>query len=179
MRDVGAPARRDPSGAKRGSQRGSRVGVLDRPHENKEAVMRGWVACVFIVATASLAAQAPMAKMAISSEEDYSKAMKEVQMRNGALRKSIASSNEADAAAAAARLETIFKDVQAYWEDKKVADAAGYAKNAVAAVQAVSKAVAAHDMAAAGAANTTLGAQCMSCHTAHREKTPDGGFKMK
>jgi cytochrome c556 len=141
--------------------------------------MKGWVACVFIVATASLAAQAPMARMAISSEEDYSKAMKEVGMQNGALRKSIASSSEADAAAAASRLETIFKDVQAYWENKKVTDAAGFAKNAVAAVQAVSKAVAAHDMAAAGAANTTLGAQCMSCHTAHRDKLPDGGFKMK
>jgi hypothetical protein len=77
--------------------------------------MKGWVACAFIVATMSLAAQAQMAKMAISSEEDYSKAMKEVGMQNGVLRKSIASSSEADAAAAASRLETIFKDVQAYW----------------------------------------------------------------
>jgi len=40
--------------------------------------MKGWIACAFIVATASLARQAPMAKMAITGEEDYSKTMKEV-----------------------------------------------------------------------------------------------------
>jgi hypothetical protein len=144
--------------------------------------MKGWVACAFIVATASLAAQAgqaPMTRMAIGSDADYSKAMKEVGTTSAALRKSIATPSEADAAAAAARLETIFKDVQAYWDGKKVDDAAGFAKNAVAAAQAVSKAVAAHDMPAAGAANQTLGAQCMSCHMAHRDRLPDGSFKMK
>jgi len=62
---------------------------------------------------------------------------------------------------------------------KKVEDATTAAKNAVAASQAIAKAVAAHDMAAANTAATTLGAQCMACHTAHREKTPEGTFKMK
>ena len=144
--------------------------------------MKGWVTCAFIVATASLAAQAgqtPTAKMAVASEEDYSKAMKEVGMQSAALRKSIATPSEADAAASATRLETIFKDVQSYWENKKVDDAATFAKNAVAAAQAVSKAVAAHDMTAAGTANQTLGAQCASCHMAHRDRLPDGSFKMK
>ena len=141
--------------------------------------MKWWMACACIVATASLAAQAPMAKMAISSEEDYSKAMKEVGMTNGALRKSLATPSEADAATAAARLETIFKDVQAYWESKKVEDAATFAKNAVAASQAVSKAVAAHDMAAANTAAATLAQQCMGCHKEHREQLPDKSFKMK
>ena len=68
--------------------------------------MKGWVVCALFVATASLAAkagQAPMAKMAIASEEDYSKAMKEVGQQNMALRKSLATPSEADAAAAAAR----------------------------------------------------------------------------
>jgi cytochrome c556 len=60
-----------------------------------------------------------------------------------------------------------------------VEDATTAAKNAVAASQAIAKAVAAHDMATATAASTTLGAQCMACHTAHREKTPEGTFKMK
>jgi hypothetical protein len=145
----------------------------------KEAAMRGWLACTILVATASLAAQTPMARMAISSEEDYSKTMKEVGQQAAALRKSIATPNEEGAAAAAARLETIFKDVQAYWEMKKVDDAATFAKNAVGATQAVQKAVAAHDMAAAGTANQTLASQCMGCHTAHREQQPDKTFKMK
>jgi hypothetical protein len=144
--------------------------------------MKGWVACAFIVATASLAAQAgqaPMAKTAISSDDDYSKVMKEVGAQNGALRKAITSASEADVSASSAKLETLFKDVQAYWEAKKVEDATTAAKNAVAASQAITKAAAAHDMPAATTASQTLAAQCMSCHTAHREKTPEGTFKMK
>ena len=141
--------------------------------------MKGWIAGALFVASATLAAQAPMAKMAISSEDDYSKAMKEVGSQSMTLRKSLASSSEADASASAARLETIFKDVQAYWENKKVEDASTAAKNAVAATQAVTKAVAAHDMAAANAAAQTLNGTCMACHTAHRDRLPDGSFKMK
>src|SRR5439155_7480214 len=105
-----------------------------------------WLACLFVLTAASLAAQAPMAKMAIASTDDYGKAMKQVGTDSAALRKCIATPSEADGAAASARLESTFKDVQAYWEHKKVNDAAGFAKNAVAAVQAVSNALAAHDM---------------------------------
>ena len=142
--------------------------------------MKGWIACAFIVATASLAAQAgQMAKMAITSADDYSTTMKDVNAQNGALRKAITSASEADVTASAAKLETDFKDVQAYWEGKKVDDATTAAKNAVAASQAISKAAAAHDMPAATAASTTLAAQCTACHMAHRDRLPDGSFQMK
>jgi hypothetical protein len=138
--------------------------------------MKGWVTCLFLVATASLAAQAP-AK--ITSEEDYSMTMKEVASNNMKLGKSVASTSEADASAAAARLETLFKNVQAYWDSKKVDDASGFAKNAAAAAHSISTAAAAHDMAAAATAAGTLRAQCASCHMAHREQQPDKTFKMK
>jgi len=141
--------------------------------------MTRWIGCFLMLAAASLAAQAPMAKMAIASTDDYSKAMKQVGTDSAALRKSIATPSEADAAAATARLESAFKDVQGYWEHKKVDDAAGFAKNAVAAVQAVSNALAAHDMDAAAAANQTLAGTCTACHAAHRDRLPDGSFKMK
>ena len=124
-------------------------------------------------------AQAPMAKMAIMSEADYSAVMKEVGSTNGLLGKAITSAAAADAAKASARLEVLFKDVQAYWSGKKVDDATTAASNAVAAAGAVSKAVAANDMTAAGEARTKLASQCMASHTAHREKLPEGGFKMK
>ena len=141
--------------------------------------MKSWIACAFLVATASLAAQAQMAKMAIMSEEDYSKTMKQVAQQNMALGKSVASTSEADVAAASARLEALFKDVQAYWENKKVEDASTFAKNAVAAAHSISTAAAARDMDAAGTAAATLRAQCASCHMAHREQLPDKTFKMK
>jgi hypothetical protein len=141
--------------------------------------MKGWIACAFIVATALAAQAGQMAKMAISSAEDYSKTMKDVQMQNMALRKAITGASEADVAAAAAKLETDFKDVQAYWEAKKVDDATTSAKNAVAAAQAISKAAAAHDMAAASAGLPALAATCGSCHMAHRDRQADGTFTIK
>src|SRR5229473_2154936 len=80
----------------------------------QEEAMKWWVAGAFVLLAIAVDAQVPPAKLAIATDEDYSKAMKEIAAQNGALRKSLTSS-DADAAAAAARLETVFKDVQAYW----------------------------------------------------------------
>jgi cytochrome c556 len=129
-------------------------------------------------AGATPAGQAPMTKTTITSPADYSTVMKEVGSTNGMLGKAIQSGAAADAAKASARLETLFTDVHAYWVAKKVEDASTASANAITAAQAVSKAVAANDMTAAAEARTKLGAQCMACHTAHREKT-DAGFIMK
>ena len=125
---------------------------------------------------ASLAAQAP-AK--IASEADYAATMKEVGQNNGVMTKSIKGDMPDEASKAAMRLETLFKSVHAYWSEKKVADATTAAQTAVTNLQAVQKALTAKDMAAAEAARATVAAQCMACHTAHREKTPEGGWKMK
>lgn len=148
------------------------------------------LACVFSLALAvSLAAQAGQktttttttttTKTTIVTDTDYSTAMKEILPTSQALTKAIASGAEAEAAKAAARLEILFKDIHGYWDAKKVADATEAAQNAVAALQAVQKAIAAHDMTAAGEARQKLQAQCMACHTAHREKLPEGGFRIK
>lgn len=141
--------------------------------------MKWWVASALVLGAVCVRAQVPPAKVALETYDDYSKAMKEIAAQNGALRKSLASPSEADASAAAARLEAIFKDVQAYWEDKKVEDAAMAARNAVAATQAISKAVAAHDTAAATAASQALGGTCMTCHAAHRERLTFDFYRIK
>ena len=143
----------------------------------KRALVITFVMSLALIGT--VMAQTPMTKMAIMSEADYSAVMKEVGSTNGTLGKAITSGVAADAATAAARLDTLFQDVHAYWAAKKVDDATTAAAAAVAAAQAISKAVAANDMTAAGEARTKLGAQCMACHTAHREKMPEGGWKMK
>jgi hypothetical protein len=129
-------------------------------------------------AGATPAGQAPMTKTTITSLADYSAKMKEIGSNNGMLGKAIQSGAAADAAKASAQLETLFKDVHAYWVAKKVDDAITFSANAVAAAQAISKAAAANDMMAATDARAKLASQCMGCHTAHREKT-DAGFIMK
>jgi mono/diheme cytochrome c family protein len=144
----------------------------------KEAAMKGWVACGFIVASVAFAAQAQVMKTTITSEADYSKYMKEVASINGGLRGAGAAPTD-DNVKAAQRLGVIFKDVQAYWEDKKVDDAIGFSKAAVAGADTLAKALTAKDEAAVGAAQKALAGQCAGCHMAHREKTPEGTFKMK
>jgi cytochrome c556 len=124
----------------------------------------------------SLAAQAP-AK--IASEADYAATMKEVGQNAGVMTKGIKGGMADEATKAAARLEVLFKSVHAYWSEKKVADATTAAQTALTNLAAVQKALAANDMAAAETARATVAAQCQTCHMAHREKTPEGGWKMK
>jgi hypothetical protein len=105
--------------------------------------------------------------------------MKEIAVQNGSLRKSLASSSAADASKSAARLEVIFKDIQSYWENRKSEDAITAAKNAVAASQAVSKALETADIGAANAATQNLGSTCAACHTAHRDRLAFDFYRIK
>ena len=118
--------------------------------------------------------------MKIASDADYATHMKEIGQLNGVLNKSIKGGEAAEAAKAAARMEVLFKNVHTYWADKKVADATTAAQTASSRrCRRVQKALAANDMAAAETARAAIGANCMSCHTAHREKLPEGGFRIK
>ena len=137
---------------------------------------------VFSVALAgSLSAQgtAPTAGMKIASDADYATHMKEIGQLNGVLNKSIKGGDAAEAGKAAARMEVLFKNVHAYWNDKKVMDATTAATGVISSLQALQKALGANDMTAAETARASIGANCMSCHTAHRDKLPEGGFKIK
>lgn len=139
------------------------------------------IAClIFSFALAvSLSAQAPTAGMKIASDTDYATHMKEIGQLNGVLNKSMKGGDAAEAGKAAARMEVLFKNVHTYWADKKIADATTAAQGVVTSLQAVQKALAANDMAAAETARASIGANCMGCHTAHREKLPEGGFRIK
>ena len=139
------------------------------------------IAClIFSFALAvSLSAQAPTAGMKIASDTDYATHMKEIGQLNGVLNKSMKGGDAAEAGKAAARMEVLFKNVHTYWADKKVADATTAAQGVVTSLQAVQKALTANDMAAAETARAAIGANCMGCHTAHREKLPEGGFRIK
>jgi mono/diheme cytochrome c family protein len=140
-------------------------------------------ALLFCVAlTVSVSAQgttAPTAGMKIGSDADYATHMKEIQQQNGMLNKSIKGGMAEEATKAAARLEVLFKNIHGYWNDKKVEDATTASQTAVTSLQAVQKALAANDMTAAETARATFAGTCMTCHTAHREKLPEGGFRIK
>ncbi|HUP41265.1 MAG TPA: hypothetical protein VM115_14170 [Vicinamibacterales bacterium] len=129
--------------------------------------------------TPPAAGAAPTAGMKIATDADYAVHMKEIGQLNGVLNKSIKGAMADDATKAAARLEVLFKNIHAYWMGKKVEDATTASQTAVTSLQAVQKALASNDMAAAETARATFAGTCMTCHTAHREKLPEGGFKIK
>jgi hypothetical protein len=146
------------------------------------------IACLlFCVAlTVSLPAQttppagtAPTAGMKIATDADYATHMKEIQQQAGILNKSIKAGDAAEGGKAAARLEILFKNIHGYWTDKKIADATAAAETAVTALQTVQKSLSANDMTGAETARATFAGTCMACHTAHREKLPEGGFRIK
>lgn len=122
---------------------------------------------------------APAAGMKITSDADFVTHMKEIGQLNGVLNKSIKGGDTAEAGRAAARLEILFKNIHGYWADKKIADATESSETAVTALQKIQKSLSANDMAAAQAARATYAGTCMGCHTAHREKLPEGGFRIK
>jgi hypothetical protein len=142
------------------------------------------LACMLGLAlVGSLAAQAPRGAMAgmakkVMTDAEYDTAMKEVGTVSGGLRGAAAAPTD-DTVKGAQRLLAIFTDVQAYWTDKKVDDAMGFAKTAASSADALAKALAAKDAAAAGDAQKAMTAQCASCHMAHRTRNPDGSFSIK
>jgi hypothetical protein len=114
----------------------------------------------------------------LAQDADYQGWMKSVAGSNGKMNKGIAA-KDAAAAAEAANLETVFKQVEAFWTKKGgAADAVGFAKQAHMAAAAAGKAINAGNWEQAAAEGKNVGATCGGCHAAHRggEK---GNFQIK
>jgi hypothetical protein len=141
---------------------------------SRRSVVAGFAAAWTVSGVVALLAQtAPM------TDADYAKTMKQIGPTFLNLQKDNATMAHAQGVKDAQALSDAFKQVQAYWDAKKAADAAGFARSAVAAADAIIKASPIMDMATIGDAQKTLSAACQSCHTAHREKLPDGSYKIK
>ncbi|HEY7447753.1 MAG TPA: hypothetical protein VH702_06365 [Vicinamibacterales bacterium] len=133
------------------------------------------VSVLMLTLVMSLGAQAPKKV----TEEDYAKLMKEIGPLVQTLRKNVEANNAADAAKDAARLEVLFRESATYWQARKVEDAIASAKTAVTAAGNAAKAAAANNMTALTEATKVLNGTCMGCHNAHRERLPDGTYRIK
>jgi hypothetical protein len=144
------------------------------------AVTRSILGCG-IIAMIGLAARA-----SDKPSEDYVKAMKTLQAVADGLPKSLAAEDDKalDQLVIAAR--PALAVVEKYWTDRQVEDALQTAQKASKAIAEISVAV--HLLASGpnllaieGAQESikTLVAACGACHTAHREKLPDGSYAIK
>jgi cytochrome c556 len=109
----------------------------------------------------------------------FSAAMKTVMPTQGSLRKNIEAKNAEGVKTDAAKLEAIFKTSEEFWTEKKVDDAIAWSKQGREGAAEISKLAAAGEWEKIPDAQKKVGATCSACHTAHREKLPEGGYKIK
>ena len=114
-----------------------------------------------------------------AEHDDLSKAMKTAGSTMGPLKKALDTGTMADVGPAAAKLEGVFTTSEKFWAAKHVTDATKWSQDGLAAAKALSKAAAAGDAEASKAAFAKIGGTCKGCHDAHREKLPDGSYKIK
>ena len=110
---------------------------------------------------------------------EYQTWMKTAGATSGSLRKNLEAKNAEGAAADAKTLEETFSHVHDFWMEKKVDKAMKFAMDAGSGFAEVGKLASASKFDEASAALKSTQANCGGCHSAYREKAPDGTWKIK
>lgn len=111
--------------------------------------------------------------------KEYETHMKAAGSALGGIRDAGKAKDAAAIGQSAAKIEDIFGKTQAFWDEKKWDDAIKMNQDQVVTAKALSAAAATGDWEKIRAANGALSAGCKSCHDAHREKLPDGTYRIK
>jgi hypothetical protein len=82
-------------------------------------------------------------------------------------------------AADAAALKKLFTDTEAFWTARKTEDAIGFAKAGAKAAADLEGAAKAKNEEGLATAARAVNGTCQGCHTAHRERLPDGSSEIK
>jgi hypothetical protein len=149
-------------------------------------VIRAWFVCsaVALAAAGTIGAQgqpAPPAAAAARTwtDADLEKLMKEIGSTVAVLRKSLDGQNAEMAKEQADRIESLFEQVDDFWNARHVRDAADTADDAAEHAEHVEDAVDGKDFAKAGEHMKMLQGTCASCHGKYRDKGPDGNYRIK
>ncbi len=113
------------------------------------------------------------------SDADYQGWMKSNAAAAGSLGKNLTAKAGDAAATDAKTLQDNMSKVAAYWQSKNVNDAVKFAQDAKSGFGQVAELASAGKFDDAAAAMKMAQANCGGCHMAHREREPDGSFKMK
>jgi cytochrome c556 len=95
------------------------------------------------------------------------------------LRKTVEAKDGPATAETAEKLAGIFAQVRGHFEEHKAQDGIDFANQAREASNSLAAAAKAGEWEKAQGDLKSIGATCQGCHAAHREKLPDGTFKMK
>jgi len=112
-------------------------------------------------------------------EQAFSEVMKQVNPANTELRRGADASDKAIVIAQAGTLGKLFGEARKFFEARKTADAVGWASEGVSLMADIEKAAAANQWTDVQASAAKVTGLCQSCHAAHRERQPDGTFRVK
>ena len=111
--------------------------------------------------------------------DTYVKAMKDINAANRALGGHVTAKDYDAIGTDAVTLKTNLLAGGKFWEDRKDAEAAGWANAAAKAAGDLAAAAAAKNDDGIATAAKAIGGSCQTCHTAHRTKLPDGSYEIK
>jgi hypothetical protein len=111
-------------------------------------------------------------------EAAIEKNMKAINERAGVIRK-LPSKASPEAATHAEQIAVLYDEMKGFWSKRNFSDAVQWADEGKAAAAALATAAKAGDATKADTSFGALNGTCRSCHTAHREKLPDGKYRIK
>jgi cytochrome c556 len=114
-----------------------------------------------------------------ADEQEYEKWMKTINATMGSLRNNLQGKASEAAAKDAATLVEVFQKSEAFWKGRKKDDAVEWSQKAAVAAAEVETAAKASDFEKAGTSLRAVFGNCQGCHTAYREKAPDGSYRFK
>jgi hypothetical protein len=117
--------------------------------------------------------------LAAQEESEYQEVMEEANQTTGSLALNLQAKDATAALADSKKLYALFGQIYVFFEKRNVADAMQFAKAAQQGFKEVGELAAAGNMADALAKFQATRSNCDGCHQAHREKTPQGDWKIK
>jgi hypothetical protein len=114
-----------------------------------------------------------------AAPEAYVKTMKDIAAAQAALRGHATAKEYDNIAKDAAAFGTLFGQTSAFWQPRNVADAIAFATAGSKASEELGLAAKNKNDDAVATATGSIGATCQGCHTAHRQRLPDGGYAIK
>ena len=116
--------------------------------------------------------------LSAEEHEEFEKWMKATGSAAQSLRK-VEKKTGPEVVADAEKIGNAYENMIAFWRQRNAADAVKWSEEGKAAAVELASAAHAGDADKANAAFQRVGGTCKPCHDAHREKLPDGKYKIK
>ncbi len=116
---------------------------------------------------------------AILTEADFAAAMEEMDYVSGDAELHIDAKYWGDLGTDTDAMKALLEQVRTFWVAREVQGAIDFTEQALAATAALSRASGTGDGGQADQAFSDLRATCRSCHREFRERTEDGGYRIK